>query len=84
MDQHVRHPGHRQHVAVEAAVGTGRGPDAPRLLFDRLNDDDIGRLDDIMTRVRDHMRAQRPRSAAPRKRRLWGTFRGQGFAGRSA
>ena len=40
-----------------------------RLLFDRLTDDDIGRLDDIMTRVRDHMRAQPPRSATPRRRR---------------
>lgn len=40
-----------------------------RLLFDPLNDDDLNHLGDIMTRVRDHMRAQPPRSAAPRKRR---------------
>ncbi|MFB4276449.1 MULTISPECIES: MarR family winged helix-turn-helix transcriptional regulator [unclassified Nonomuraea] len=40
-----------------------------RLLFDPLTDDDVRRLGDIMTRVRDHMRAQPPRSAAPRKRR---------------
>lgn len=40
-----------------------------RLLFDPLTDDDLPHLDDIMTRVRDHMRAQPPRSAAPRKRR---------------
>ncbi|MGH3585382.1 MAG: MarR family winged helix-turn-helix transcriptional regulator [Pseudonocardia sp.] len=40
-----------------------------RLLFDSLTDDDLPRLGDIMTRVRDHMRAQPPRSAAPRKRR---------------
>ena len=40
-----------------------------RLLFDPLSDDDVGQLGDIMTRVRDHMRAQPPRSAAPRKRR---------------
>lgn len=39
------------------------------LLFDSLTGDDVGRLGDIMTRVRDHMRAQPPRSAAPRKRR---------------
>ena len=39
-----------------------------RLLFDPLTNDDLHRLGDIMTRVRDHMRAQ-PRSAAPRKRR---------------
>jgi DNA-binding MarR family transcriptional regulator len=40
-----------------------------RLLFDSLSEDDLRRLGDIMTRVRDHMRAQPPRSAAPRKRR---------------
>ena len=37
-----------------------------RLLFDSLADDDLARLGDIMTRARDHMRAQPPRSAAPR------------------
>lgn len=40
-----------------------------RLLFDPLTGDDVGHLGDIMTRVRDHMRTQPPRSAAPRKRR---------------
>ena len=40
-----------------------------RLLFDPLTDGDLHHLGDIMTRVRDHMRAQPPRSAAPRKRR---------------
>ena len=40
-----------------------------RMLFDPLTGDDVGHLGDIMTRVRDHMRAQPPRSAAPRKRR---------------
>jgi DNA-binding MarR family transcriptional regulator len=40
-----------------------------RLLVDPLSDDDMRHLGDIMTRVRDHMRAQPPRSAAPRKRR---------------
>ena len=39
-----------------------------RMLFDPLTGKDVGRLGDIMTRVRDHMRAQPPRSAAPRKR----------------
>jgi DNA-binding MarR family transcriptional regulator len=39
-----------------------------QLLFDPLTDDDVHQLGDIMTRVRDHMRAQPPRSAAPRKR----------------
>lgn len=42
---------------------------AKRLLFEPLTDEDLARLGDIMTRVRDHMRAQPPRSAAPRKRR---------------
>jgi DNA-binding MarR family transcriptional regulator len=40
-----------------------------RLLFDPLTGSDVGHLGDIMARVRDHMRAQPPRSAAPRKRR---------------
>jgi DNA-binding MarR family transcriptional regulator len=40
-----------------------------RLLFDPLTDDDLHHLGDIMTRVRDHMRAGPPRSAAPRKHR---------------
>jgi DNA-binding MarR family transcriptional regulator len=40
-----------------------------RLLLDPLTDEDLHHLGDIMTRVRDHMRAQPPRSAAPRKRR---------------
>jgi DNA-binding MarR family transcriptional regulator len=38
------------------------------LLFQPLSDSDVGHLGDIMSRVRDHMRAQPPRSAAPRKR----------------
>jgi DNA-binding MarR family transcriptional regulator len=40
-----------------------------RLLFDPLSGVDLHHLGDIATRVRDHMRAQPPRSAAPRKRR---------------
>ena len=40
-----------------------------RLLFDSLSAQDLHHLGDIMTRVRDHMRGQPPRSAAPRKRR---------------
>ncbi|GAA4463888.1 MarR family transcriptional regulator [Phytohabitans houttuyneae] len=40
-----------------------------RLLLDPLTEDDLHHLGDIMTRVRDNMRAQPPRSAAPRKRR---------------
>lgn len=40
-----------------------------RLLFDPLSADDLEHLGEIMTRVRDHVRTQPPRSAAPRKRR---------------
>jgi DNA-binding MarR family transcriptional regulator len=40
-----------------------------RLLLDPLADHDLDHLRDIMTRVRDNMRAQPPRSATPRKRR---------------
>jgi DNA-binding MarR family transcriptional regulator len=40
-----------------------------RLLFDSLSGEELDHLDGIMTRVRDHMRAQPPRSATPRKRR---------------
>ena len=40
-----------------------------RLLFDPLSGDDLHHLGDIMTRVRDHMRARPPRSAAPRRHR---------------
>ena len=38
-----------------------------RLLLDPLTSDDLDHLGDIMARVRDHMRASPPRSAAPRK-----------------
>ncbi|HVW43874.1 MAG TPA: MarR family transcriptional regulator [Amycolatopsis sp.] len=40
-----------------------------RLLFDPLSEQDLHHLNDIMPRVRDHMRALPPRSAAPRNRR---------------
>jgi DNA-binding MarR family transcriptional regulator len=39
------------------------------LLFEPLSRDDIGALGEIMTRVRDHMRARPPRSAVSRRRR---------------
>lgn len=39
------------------------------LLFHPLSDQDVRQLGAIMSRVRDHMRALPPRSAAPRKRR---------------
>ncbi|MFF0491584.1 MarR family winged helix-turn-helix transcriptional regulator [Nocardia sp. NPDC003482] len=40
-----------------------------RMLFDPLSGRDIRALGAVMTRVRDHMRAQPPRSAATRRRR---------------
>ncbi|HEY0472217.1 MAG TPA: MarR family transcriptional regulator [Kribbella sp.] len=40
-----------------------------RLLLDHLSDKDLHHLGDIMSRVRDRMRAQPPRSAVPRRRR---------------
>jgi DNA-binding MarR family transcriptional regulator len=41
-------------------------------LLDTLTAEDVGRLGEIMFRVRDHMRSQPPRSAAPRRRRAAG------------
>ncbi|HEV7711952.1 MAG TPA: MarR family transcriptional regulator [Asanoa sp.] len=57
-------------LALFARVLPGHVQVVRRLLFDPLTDDDVAHLGDIMRRVRDHMRAQPPRSAAPRKRRL--------------
>src|ERR1700761_5430390 len=44
----------------------GHVQEVRRLLFDPLTRDDVGHLGDIMGRVRDHMRAQPPRSSAAR------------------
>lgn len=41
---------------------------ARRLLFDPLSPEDVERLGEIMARVRDHVRTEPPRSAAPRRR----------------
>ena len=56
-------------LALLSRVMPGHVQVARRLLLDPLSGDDLHHLGDIMTRVRDHMRAQPPRSAAPRKRR---------------
>ena len=56
-------------LALVGRVLPGHVEVTRRLLFDPLSDADVARLGDIMTRVRDHMRAQPPRSAAPRSRR---------------
>ncbi|HEY8526093.1 MAG TPA: MarR family transcriptional regulator [Acidimicrobiales bacterium] len=44
-----------------------------RMLFDALSDEDVDLLGDVMSRLRDHMRALPPRSAAPRGRRGQGS-----------
>lgn len=56
-------------LTVLGGVFPGHVEVVRRLLFDPLTDDDVRHLGDIMSRVRDHMRAEPPRSAAPRKRR---------------
>jgi len=55
--------------ALVDRVLPGHVQDVRRLLLDPLSDDDLQHLGDIMTRVRDHMRNQPPRSAAPPKPR---------------
>jgi DNA-binding MarR family transcriptional regulator len=57
-------------LALVGRVLPGHVQVVRRLLLDPLSGGDVGHLGDIMTRVRDHMRTQPPRSAAPRKRRL--------------
>jgi DNA-binding MarR family transcriptional regulator len=56
-------------VALVSRVLPGHVQVVRRLLVDPLSGDDLDHLDEIMTRVRNHMRTQPPRSAAPRKRR---------------
>ena len=55
-------------LALLGRVLPGHVQVARRLLLDPLAGDDLRHLSDIMTRVRDHMRAQPPRSATPRRR----------------
>jgi DNA-binding MarR family transcriptional regulator len=56
-------------LALLGRVMPGHVQVTRRLLLDPLSPDDLHHLGDIMIRVRDHMRAQPPRSAAPRKHR---------------
>jgi DNA-binding MarR family transcriptional regulator len=56
-------------LALVAKVLPGHIQVTRRLLFDPLTEEDLHSLGDIMTRARDHMRTEPPRSAAPRKRR---------------
>jgi DNA-binding MarR family transcriptional regulator len=56
-------------LALFGRVLSGHVQVVRRMLLDPLSDEDLEHLGDIMTRVRDHMRALPPRSAAPRKSR---------------
>lgn len=55
--------------ALVDAVMPGHEAVVGQLLFDRLSPDDARTLTDLLTPVRDHMRAAPPRSAAPRRDR---------------
>nr|WP_246326704.1 MarR family transcriptional regulator [Actinomycetospora corticicola] len=55
--------------ALVDAVLPGHEAVVERLLFDRLSQDDARTLTDLLTPVRDHMRAAPPRSATPRRTR---------------
>jgi len=54
---------------VLAAVFPGHIAAVKDLLFSQLADADVRALADVLGRVRDHVRAAPPRSAAPRRRR---------------
>lgn len=56
--------------ALIATVLPGHVDVVSRMLFEPLSRPDLGTLSGVLTRVRDHMRAAPPRSAAPRGRRL--------------
>jgi DNA-binding MarR family transcriptional regulator len=56
-------------LALFAGILPGHVQVVRRMLLDPLSEADLRHLGDIMTRVRDHMRALPPRSAAPRKSR---------------
>ncbi|QYN32537.1 MarR family transcriptional regulator [Pseudonocardia sp. DSM 110487] len=56
-------------LALFGRVLSGHVQVVRRMLLDPLSDEDLNQLGDIMTRVRDHMRALPPRSAAPRRGR---------------
>lgn len=55
--------------AVLDRVMAGHVQVVRRLLFEPLGNEDVARLDDVLGRVREHMRAVPPRSAAPRRKR---------------
>src|SRR5215210_1233288 len=55
--------------ALLGKVMPGHAEVISTMLFQRLGPDDAQALADLLTPVRDHMRATPPRSAAPRRRR---------------
>ncbi|MGY6653564.1 MarR family winged helix-turn-helix transcriptional regulator [Amycolatopsis sp. TRM77291] len=63
--------------ALVAKVLPGHVEVARRLLFDPLSARDLDALGDIMTRVRDHMRAEPPRSVTTRRRPEQTSARGE-------
>ena len=56
-----------QGLALFMRVLPGHVQVTRRLLFNPLSEDDLRDLGRLMSRIRDHMRTQPPRSAAPRK-----------------
>jgi DNA-binding MarR family transcriptional regulator len=56
-------------LALFGSILPGHVQVVRRMLLDPLSEEDLRQLGDIMTRVRDHMRALPPRSAAARKSR---------------
>jgi DNA-binding MarR family transcriptional regulator len=56
-------------LALFGSILPGHVQVVRRMLLDPLSEADLRHLGDIMSRVRDHMRALPPRSAAPRKGR---------------
>jgi DNA-binding MarR family transcriptional regulator len=56
-------------LALVAKVLPGHIQVTRRLLFDPLTEEDLHSLGDIMTRARDHMRTEPPRSAARKRRK---------------
>jgi len=55
---------------ILAAVFPGHIALLQKMLLEPLTTEDVTSLDDVLGRVRDHMRSAPPRSAAPRKRKV--------------
>ena len=55
---------------ILAAVFPGHIALLQKMLLEPLTSEDVNSLDDVLGRVRDHMRSAPPRSATPRKRKV--------------